>query len=41
MEEKGTEKKTYEEPTLTKHEELIDIIENGAPTAGSGVVPVI
>jgi len=36
MEEKDTDKKTYEEPTLVKHEELIDIIENGIQTAGSG-----
>jgi len=36
MEEKDTDKKTYEEPTLIKHEELIDIIENGIQTAGSG-----
>jgi len=36
MEEKDTDKKTYEEPTLVKHEELADI--TGAPqTAGSGV----
>jgi hypothetical protein len=39
MEEKDTEKKTYEEPTLVRHEELADITEGGAPAAGSGVAP--
>ncbi len=39
MEEKDTDKRTYEEPTLVKHEELADI--TGAPqTAGSGVALV-
>jgi len=38
MEEKDTEKKTYEEPTLVRHEELSDIIEGEAPAVGSNVV---
>jgi hypothetical protein len=39
MEEKdtNTDKKAYEEPTLIKHEELIDIIENGTPVGSAGV----
>ena len=36
MEEKNTEKKTYEEPTLVRHEKLADITENGVPV-GSAV----
>jgi len=32
MEEKDTEKETYEEPTLVKHEELTDITEGKVPT---------
>jgi len=39
MEEKDTDKKTYEEPTLIKHEELIDIT-NGIPNAGSGAIVI-
>jgi len=38
MEEKDTEKKTYEEPTLVRHEELSDIIEGVGQTVGSVVV---
>ena len=38
MEDKDVEKKTYEEPTLVRHEKLADITENGAPV-GSGVAP--
>ena len=37
MEEKDAEKKTYEEPTLVKHEELTDITEGAPP--GSAVAP--
>lgn len=37
MEEKDTKKKTYEEPTLVKHEELTDITEGEAQVVGSGV----
>jgi len=40
MEEKDTDKKTYEEPTLIKHEELIDIIKY-TPNVGSGVAPPV
>lgn len=36
MEEKDTAKKTYEEPTLVKHEELADITEGTAQAMGSG-----
>jgi len=40
MEEKDIEKKTYEEPTLVKHEELADI--TGTPqVVGSGVAPQV
>jgi hypothetical protein len=39
MEEKDTEKKTYEKPTLVKHGELAAITrQDGEPTVGSGVV---
>ena len=38
MEEKDTEKKTYEEPTLVRHEELADITEGVGQTVGSVVV---
>jgi hypothetical protein len=37
MEDKDVEKKTYEEPTLVKHEELADITEGVVPVVGSGV----
>jgi len=37
MEEKDTEKETYEEPTLVKHGELADVTENTPPAVGSGV----
>jgi len=40
MEEKDTDKKTYEEPTLIKHEELADITEDIIQTAGSSVTLV-
>jgi hypothetical protein len=40
MEEKNTEKKTYEEPTLVRHEELTDITGKGTDSIlGSGVEP--
>jgi len=35
MEKKDTEKKTYEEPTLVKHEKLADITEGGAPVGSN------
>jgi len=38
MQEKDTEKKTYEEPTLVRQEELADITEGVVPTVGSDAV---
>jgi hypothetical protein len=38
MEEKNTEKKTYEEPTLVRHEELADITESPSSILSSGGV---
>jgi len=38
MEEKDTEKKSYEEPTLVRQEKLTDITEGGAAAVGSNVV---
>ena len=35
MEEKDTEKKAYEEPTLVKHEKLADITETSAPVGSN------
>jgi hypothetical protein len=38
MEERNTEKKTYEEPTLVRHEELTDITERPSSILASGGV---
>ena len=38
LEEKDTEKKPYEEPTLVRQEKLSDITEGGAATVGSNAV---
>ena len=38
MEEKNTEKKTYEEPTLVRQEKLSDITEGNGPVVGSDAV---
>lgn len=35
MEKEKTEKKTYEEPTLEKHEKLTDVTEGAAPATTS------
>jgi hypothetical protein len=40
MEEKDTDKKNYEEPTLVRHEELTDITEAPSTTVGSVTVPM-